>query len=518
MFSIEGGGSSPTCTVAGARASETSDWNARSPEITRIVSDSSALAGVARATSKATIPNARTRSLYTVTFRPDRSSVCSMRLSCTLVLLGACTYTTPAAPPDGSPADPDGPPMVGPCESTGITCADDTYLATCTAMGVAPTLTQCSWGCEATGTAHCSGVVPSGGAVTAADMDPSTFGSVGDIDLPATTIDTDAGTIVSTQAVSGFEYHATATVGVFKLGSLHVTGPIEVVGTRALALIANGEITIDDTIDARGCEGTVQQPGPGGFAGANAKASATGSGAGAVPAAGKAGAGGGGYGGSGGDGGPNVATLGGTGGAPFGDDAISMLVGGGGGGGGPGGGGGVGGGGGGAVQLVSNTQITIGNTGGVDASGCGGGLGAGGGEDGAGGGGAGGAVLLEAPTIAIAGALAVNGGGGGGSGGSPGTDGSSGTLDRTRASGGAAGTGGGGGAIGGLGGAAATLAGDPGLEAPRSSGGGGGVGRIRLSTLGGVATVTGQLSPALDDNPTTCTEANGNAAMTRAIA
>jgi len=141
--------------------------------------------------------------------------------------------------------------------------------------------------------------------------------------------------------------------------------------------------------------------------------------------------------------------------------------------------GGAGGAGGGAIYLVSATRIEIVDTAGINA---GGGGGAGGkqhftffGDAGGGGGGSGGMILLEAPSVAVAGKLAANGGGGGeGSGDiTAGAGGSPGLFDTLRAVGGG---GTGAGADGALGGARVNIAGDACLEVTTGGGGGGGGG------------------------------------------
>jgi hypothetical protein len=124
-----------------------------------------------------------------------------------------------------------------------------------------------------------------------------------------------------------------------------------------------------------------------------------------------------------------------------------------------------------------------------------------GGRQGGGGGGAGGTILLEAPSITIAGKLAVNGGGGG----TRLAYGAHATLDRMPAPGGTAPTTANG--NGGIGGTGDMPAG--GLPMGGTFGAGGGaVGRMRFHTRAGAVTVEAGavLSPALDDNQTTTTQ------------
>jgi hypothetical protein len=356
--------------------------------------------------------------------------------------------------------------------------------------------------------------VPSGGGVTPDQVDGSGVsgpplignlivdGSTGEIGTsPMHSSVRGAGTGV----INGIDYSVNNGVAIFRFGSLQVSGTVALTGTNAIAFVSNGDVTIDNAIDARGFCGS-NNAGPGGFPGGAAKTTAAGSGGGAGGGGdNNAGGGGGGYGGTGGvggkSGGGNPA-----GGPLFGDDVISILVGGGGG----GGGGGdpnaarVGGGGGGAFQIVSNASITVHPSGGINAGGCGGKAGNGG--QAASGGGAGGTILLEAPQITVQGYLTVNGGGG--AGGDGGNDGADGQPTRTAANGGS--RAGGNGTDGGPGGAAAHLDGFNGIDAmagKHSGGGGGAVGRIRVNTRSGAVSVGSNavMSPSFDDAASTAT-------------
>jgi hypothetical protein len=157
-----------------------------------------------------------------------------------------------------------------------------------------------------------------------------------------------------------------------------------------------------------------------------------------------------------------------------------------------------GGSGGGVVQLVAGTSITVAAGGYVTAGGGGGPYGgAAQGQNGSGAG-SGGAILIEAPSVDIAGALAANGGGGGPSGTTAMTsNGSDGQPSDQAASGGTVSPGM---APGGAGGAGSDISGHDGATATtddKASGGGGGVGRIRINTRGGAATISGVVSPSL---------------------
>jgi hypothetical protein len=407
--------------------------------------------------------------------------------------VAACTFSVvPEGPKDGSIPIPD----AGDCMAVAKECVADT-LRTCATVGGTASDLPCAWGCVATGVAHCGVLVPSGGAVTSTDLMPQA--ALADITLSAaTTIDGDGTISGGLHAAgggmqNGIDYRLHNGVAIFRFKSLHVTGPLALAGTSPIALVADGAIRVDAIIDARGvpiCMG--QQAGPGGIDGAPKGASAPAQTGGGSLGPNHLGGGGGGRGGTGGSGGTA------SGGAAFGDDRIATLIGGGGGGGASGGNGAGGGGGGGAIQIVSNTSITITSSGGINAGGCGGGAAGTGGNDGGGGGGAGGAILLEAPIVSHDGVLAVNGGGGG----AEGAAGSNATLDRSPAAGAPSADG-----SGGAGAAGMLLDGSPGLPGLTKIGaGGGGIGRIRFHTRSGSASVTGTSSPTFTDIPTRCTQ------------
>ena len=423
--------------------------------------------------------------------------------------LAACNYSPAENATDAPPSDgADGPlPDAGPCQAIDTTeCVGD-ELRTCNVLGAQPSIKQCGWGCSNTGSPRCVEITPTGGAATSSDALPSTLVAQTDVVIPAdSVINTTDGTIDSIAA--GFSATPTTpnattpAAMVFRFKSLTIAGPLKVEGTRALVLIADGPITVDGEIDTISCNvggASVQLAGPGGGNGANDENTGFGLGGGGRAAANSGGAGGGGHGAVGGVGG-DPAT-GGVAGPAYGDAVVSKLVGGSGGGGGRGGGGGLGGGGGAAIQLISNTGITI--VGGINAGGCGGGGGGGGGSDGGGGGGSGGVIVLEAPSITITGALAVNGGGGGGS--DSGGPGGNGTLTRVAAAGGSSGSSG---ADGGPGGAGASFVGQPGEDANLSSGGGGAVGRMRFNVRALprlMIDAPDSLSPKLEDPASTTT-------------
>jgi hypothetical protein len=376
---------------------------------------------------------------------------------------------------------------------------------------------MCGWGCGTTPSPHCLQIVPAGGAVMAGDVGVGSDALM-DISLPANTIiDSDDGTIKAgtttlraggSGVIAGMDFEMRGSaVAMLRFKSLTIGGTLYLRGSNAIALVADGAIDVNGIVDARGtCMGSAA--GPGGFTGGAKGVNGGGAGGGVGSDGQSQGGGGGGYGGTGGTGGNGLDSANPIpGGTPYGDAVISALVGGaGGGGGGAGGGGatGVGGGGGGALQLVSNAQITIESGAGINAGGCGGRNGSGP-NDGGGGGGAGGTILLEAPHVSITatGKLAVNGGAGGGGASGNSLSAAPGSLNRNPS------MPGNGGAVGGAGGAANTLDGSPGgTTGSKGGGGGGAVGRIRIDTKSGSASVDAAavLSPALDDVPTTCTQ------------
>lgn len=196
---------------------------------------------------------------------------------------------------------------------------------------------------------------------------------------------------------------------------------VRVTGSRALVVIAGGNITIDGQLagNARGDE-----PGPGG-AGPDAGIGKGNPGAHASSFRDSGGSGAG-FATAGGTGGrvtgcmPTVGTV--AAGTTYGDAMLTTLL--------AGSGGGTayngtcgnrpGGAGGGAIQLSSATQIAITLTGGINVGGGGGGGGrspinTGCNMTAGSGGGSGGAIVLQAPLVNISGTLAANGGAGGSS-------------------------------------------------------------------------------------------------------
>ena len=449
-------------------------------------------------------------------------------------VFAACSFNNPSGPVDapnslGSDAqiasdapamNPDG----GTCTGSSAMCEPDNItLRTCAAAGDNPVDTKCSWGCVAVPSAHCGEMIPTGSAATGSDLFDGS-NALAAITLPDNTeIDPMTGGITGGTTIRNvgmgidhqIDYEMRNGVAVFRFAGLTIAGrlkfhsPASQAFYPAVVLVSTQDITVDGAIDAQGgCSGG--EGGPGGGVGATANHNANGSGGGATdPGANRAlGGGGGGFGAAGGSGGNgNNSPASPAGGTPFGDQLIAVLYGGGGGGGGAGTDGNAwGGGGGGAIQLVANGKLTIINTGSINAGGCGGVSSQSSSTSSGAGGGAGGAILLEAHDIAIAGQLAVNGGGGGAANSGTGGDhGSNAGLGRGSAAGS---TNDNGGAPGGNGGYALSLGGGNGSSDNGWGGGaGGGVGRMRFNTFSGSADVDNtMLSPALIDNPTTCTQ------------
>lgn len=416
----------------------------------------------------------------------------------------ACSFSVEpgaSSPGDGGVGDarPDSSaPDAGACTAASLACVTGDVLRTCSGPGATPVDTPCAWGCVASSASHCGAFIPAGGVVSAADLGGLTDLVIGQ----PTVIDSSSMTIGGAAWGDSRTVDASAPgVGVFRFANLTIEGSVQLTGTRAIALVASGDILIDAIVDGRPTLCTDGSAGPGGLPGGQVGTAAAGPGGGAGGATAGEGGGGGGHGADGGAGGPLL--IGPAGGAAWGDPLIPQLVGGGGGGGGGDGGGATGGGGGAGIQLVAGGKIHVRASGGVNAGGCGGTRG--GNADSGGGGGAGGTILLEAKQVIIDGRLAVNGGGGGaGAGGSSGT---AGRLDRTPAAGGTDDSV----ANAGAGGAGDALAGGAGIASLlsfKSGGGGGAVGRIRITTKSGTATISssGMLSPALTDSPTTATQ------------
>jgi hypothetical protein len=388
------------------------------------------------------------------------------------------------------------------CAALGSECiGQGTKLRVCEVLREQPTDYDCDWGCNSNGVAHCAKLVPAGGYLLPADLDPNPGPqavTLGDGDYVINTITGEITPGVRAAGVnmvlSGIDFQVRANkVGVFKFAKLVLgTGTIKVIGNNSLALVSLTTIDIAANLDLQGdCDSL--NAGPGGTLGGAQGSSGVGSGGGKAGGGFDNGCYGGGGGGNGGDGGRGGNFLIDNGGDKFGMDAIPLLAGGGGGGGGGGSQGADGGGGGGAIQMIAQRRITI--TGGINVGGCGGKT------DGTcgGGGGAAGTILIEAPVIDFKGSkLAANGGGGGG--GNTGSAGERASLSNQKANGGDGGQSGQNkGGDGGDGADDNDLNGASGQPQSRCGGGGGGVGRMRFNTLSGTIVTSGTVlfSPLL---------------------
>ena len=427
-----------------------------------------------------------------------------------LLLVAGCRQVFGIDDPGTGDAGPSGDAPPGPdalvCAAASIDCIGPNTLRTCTERGVEPMFESCGWGCLAGAdpgsgggnentSPHCGLLQPQGGAVTPADLQD--MSALADLSLSGATINASDGSILlglteyrapGLGVISGIDYEVRGKVAVFRASTVTL-GQISLTGAYAVALVANGDITITGDVDARGACAD-KTGGPGGGNGGTTRNNGSGTGGGVGANAVADGGGGAGYGATGGAGGTGTVIGGANGGAAYGDATIMALVGGSG-----GGSSGAqsaalaarGGGGGGGVQLVSNQNMII--TGTINAGGCGGFAGTSD-PSGGGGGGGGGTVLLEAPAITLVGAVAANGGGGGGGG--PGASpGANATADGIAAVGGTSNHG-----DGGAGGNAAHPGGNAGVNnATYSGGGGGAVGRLRFETRSGTVNGIGTTSP-----------------------
>lgn len=434
-------------------------------------------------------------------------------LAC-IAVVSACGFTAPTQSGTSNPAVDSSVDVYIPeatiCGALMAECiGSNSKLRKCETVGMLPIDYDCDWGCSMTGGAHCAKLQPSGGFVTAADLDPNAMLQNITIEANGITIDTVTGAIsggirpAGPGPMNGIDFVVRGNTGVFRFKRLIVTGTsLQFVGTNAVALVSITDMSISAVLDLQGPCDTVKG-GPGGGSGGAKNSDGQGSGKGRAGYGSDNTCAGGGGGGNGGDGGRSGVVTDNKGGK-FGTELIPLLVGGGGGGGGAAGAGAEGGGGGGAIQLVANKRITIAAPGGIHAGGCGGKAAAACG----GGGGAGGTILIEAPVIDfMASKLAVNGGGGGG--GNAGNAGEKAQLSNSKANGGAGGTGGPNkGGNGGDGGDDNTANGSAGGLNSRCGGGGGGVGRMRFNTLSGGILTSGAFlfSPAISTaNQTTVT-------------
>ncbi|MBN1774195.1 MAG: hypothetical protein JXB32_23250 [Deltaproteobacteria bacterium] len=403
--------------------------------------------------------------------------------------------------PDGDAdveAEADVPP---PCTEGETRCAGDD-LETCQADGTwlaAP----CDDGCADGPPAHCGTWAPSNIAPALFDAGDGTLGPDGawPSNDERVTINTETGEISAgwmdgvRDAGDGLDEdtgiyfevvpqgEGLPDLGVFAMESAVIPDDttITVTGGNAFVLVVDGELRVGGRFDCGArTSGWYDTPvaGPGAYDGA------AGPGVGAdgiedtTDVMLDGGGGGGSFGGAGGAGG--YGAIGGAAGTAYGTPELVPLLGGSSGGDGadePG----EGGTGGGACAFLSRTAIVVEATGTLGAPGLGGrGADASGGG---GGGGSGGGLLLEAPSVTVAGTLAVNGGGGGAGAESQYRDGDNGERGRFDTTAAAGGAGTGAGCSGGEGSALAETGGPSVCDGDDDDGGGGGGGggRIRLN-------------------------------------
>ncbi|MBK9035899.1 MAG: hypothetical protein IPL61_32395 [Myxococcales bacterium] len=371
----------------------------------------------------------------------------------------------------------------------------------------APVVETCAVACAATPAPHCGALAPSNTA--AIDLGSLLPMATMPLALPAGSnysLNTDTGEIrigagPDLLPVPGTVFRLIEPkMALLVVDALTVPADVTLFGfgTRALVVVARGDIDVAGTIDfSPGCtlgEGyTLRCGGPGGGNGGRDGVVTLGCAPGNNGSQ-KGGGAGGGFGTRGGAGGPGglvamssaLDRCGNTAGNP-----LVPLIGGGGGGAGAPNSLADGGGGGGAIQLSALGRVRVAGSAAAPATiyvGGAGGWGADG-NNGGGGGGAGGGIFLEGATIELGEAALIATGGGGG-GGRNGSDGAAGRRDGAAAAGGSSSGGGAGGD-----GAIDSTAAEPGaagggmMNIDGGGGGGGGLGRIRLHTPTGDVTV-----------------------------
>ncbi len=288
-----------------------------------------------------------------------------------------------------------------------LSCAGD-QLTTCRSDGAGTTVVACSLGCAA-GASRCKTFEPSNGlgpALTQAASEPDVvFPSGTRINTDLAAVQDANGTSLPVRVLTVTQVGASSIVVL--VAKSFSTADLTVTGSKPLALVADGPITIRGRLSARAFAST---RGPGAqFSaacnGGDAKQYAC-----SCTSACSTGAGGAGNAQLGGRGGASSVTNAGgalttfsplAGGCSGGDQLTSnglLLV-------------AEGGGGGGSVQLVSATKVALEADGLID-------VGGGGGQSTAGGG-AGGLVVVEAPELTMVGpgaGVVANGGAGGGCG------------------------------------------------------------------------------------------------------
>lgn len=282
------------------------------------------------------------------------------------------------------------------CSPGAVTCSNSD-LETCNADGKSTTSVNCELGC-ATSNDRCATFKASNGldsAMNAAVGEPPAVFSLDiTVDTDACVVHDSANNLLSVKTLKLTQLSGPGICAVVA-GSFEI-GNVNTVGVNALAFAAIGAITIHGKIDLSA------RHAPRGTAGGGAGFTMLGA---CVPPDGGTESGGGGNATKGGDGVflASVPThrpggLAQTNFSPLAGGCYGGVVT-------DGDGGGIPGDGGGALQLDSNTSVTIASSALIA-------LGGTGGDDGAGGG-SGGTCIIESPSVTIAGAIAANGGGGG---------------------------------------------------------------------------------------------------------
>lgn len=257
-------------------------------------------------------------------------------------------------------------------------------------------------------------------AVGATPLLPGAFTSLGTFTPVAGAYVANTTTLKLTGPGTNFTGVNSGGIAVFTFNtvSIPVGATIVVTGTRPLALMSLGTMTVAGLIDGNADNGRASFSGgngalggPGGSRGGSAVPDAGQGSGGGGPSNNNAGAAGGGFGGGGASGANTEGDVGAPGGPVYGDLFVQLQ-------GGSGGGGASnteGGGGGGAIQLSAVGNLTIAGTAIIRVNG---GWGDVGGFGGAGGGSGGGVILYSGATLALAGGSTVSArGGDGGQGG-----------------------------------------------------------------------------------------------------
>jgi hypothetical protein len=374
------------------------------------------------------------------------------------------------------------------CMPSSLSCSSNA-VEHCTADGLNGPSDTCSLSCVSAPAPHCAYIQPNYAALS----------NVCDSLATAPSFQISANQTLDTSQNNNCSSVVTQTTGpeicVIRYGTYKIDAgkTLSVTGSRAFAVVTDGALTIDGTLDVS-ASGSTNGPGGGTVrSGAMADVDIGGGGAGFATAGGNA---------NGGAAATNPADLVYLVGGPRPND--SQLV-------------GSGGGGGAAILISCRGAVTVSATGLIDAGGGGGpggvdtvmGNDSGAEHFSAGGGGAGGNVVIEGTSVSVLGQVFANGGAGGGGSGVDvnGNSGSDGTRSATVAAGG-------GGAVcgtGGVGGSGGREGAAPGNGTARTNaiscsnaGGGGSVGFLQTyAPMGITPTLTpSAVSPAFRANRT----------------